>query len=113
MRRLAPLGLFVLMLGCKSPEEKACANTVQLIADSGVTNGRSDAGKSESDRRRDCLNSLGRLQQQLQPEEEQWFTYLRCLSAAQSMSAQFDCLGPLTSPDVNVDAKPDAKQPSR
>lgn len=98
MRRLAPLGLVVLAFGCKSPEEKACINTVRLIAESGVTNGRSDDGKSESDRRDDCLESLGRLRQQLQPGEEQWFAYLRCLTAAQSMSAQFDCLGPLTAP---------------
>jgi hypothetical protein len=100
MRRLAPLCLLVLAVGCKSPEEKACANTVRLIAESGVTNGRPDDGKSESDRRRACLESLGRLRQELQPEEEQWFVYMRCLNAADSMSAQFDCLGPLTTPDA-------------
>jgi hypothetical protein len=107
MRRLAPLGLVValLLVGCKSPEEKACVNTVRLIAESGVTNGRSDDGKSESDRQDDCLESLGRLRQQLDPGEEQWFAYLRCLTAAESMSAQFDCLGPLTAP------APEAQQP--
>ena len=109
MRRLAPLCLVVLALGCKTPEEKACANTVRLIAESGVTNGRPDAGKSESDRERDCLESLGRLRYELQPDEEQWFAYLRCLTAATNMSEQFDCLGPLSTPL----APPNANQPSR
>jgi len=98
MRRLVPLCLVVLAVGCKSPEEKACVNTVRLIAESGVTGGRSDDGKSEQERQRDCLESLGRLRHELQPDEEQWFAYLRCLTAAQSMSEQFDCLAPLTTP---------------
>ena len=84
------------MVGCKSPEEKACVNTVRLIADSGVADGRE--GTSKKQRRRDCVDSLARLRQQLQPSQDQWFTYLDCLSAAQSMSEQFDCLAPLSSP---------------
>jgi hypothetical protein len=112
MRRLAPLCLLVLAVGCKSPEEKACANTVRVIAESGVTDGRSDDGKSEQQRERDCLESLGRLRRELQPDEEQWFAYLRCLTAAQSMNDQFDCLGPLTTPPAAA-APNQNKQPSR
>lgn len=111
MRRLAPLALLALtlMVGCKSPEEKACAHTVELIAKSGITN-----NKSERDRQSDCLDSLGRLRQQTKPDEEQWYAYLRCLTAAQDMSEQFDCLGPLTGPPVASGPAPaDAKQPSR
>jgi hypothetical protein len=109
MRRLAPLCLFVLAFGCKTPEEKACANTVRIIAESGVDNGA--AGKSEQQRRRDCLESLGRLRQQQQPEEEQWFAYLRCLTAANDMNAQFECLGPLTGADANSPAAEAGKTP--
>jgi hypothetical protein len=102
MRRLAPLCLFVLAFGCKSPEEKACANTVRIIAESGVDNGA--AGKTEQQRNRDCLESLGRLRQQLQPDEEQWFAYMRCLTVADSMPAQFECLEIVTGPAT--DSKP-------
>jgi hypothetical protein len=97
MRRIAAAPcLLVLALGCKSPEEKACDNTVRIIAESGATDGRPDANKSEKQRYRDCLDSLGRLRQQIQPEEEVWFAYLRCLIAADSMKGQFECLAPLT-----------------
>jgi hypothetical protein len=95
---LAAPCLLVLALGCKSPEEQACDNTVRIIATSGVTEGRPDADKSDKQRRRDCLESLGRLRQQIQPDEDVWFVYLRCLTDADSMKAQFDCIAPLTNP---------------
>ena len=112
MRRIAAAPcLLVLALGCKSPEEKACDNTVRIIAESGVTDGRPDADKSERQRRRDCLESLGRLRQQIQPSEDVWFTYLGCLTAADSMSAQFECLTPLT--ELQMQQAPSATQPDR
>jgi len=103
--------LLVLALGCKSPEERACENTVKIIEQSGAAAERSGAGKSEKDRYRDCLESLGRLRQQIQPDEEMWFAYLRCLNAADSMSAQFECLAPLT--ELQNQQTPNAEQPSR
>src|SRR5690606_20535301 len=78
---------------------------------SGAAAERSGAGKSEQDRYRDCLESLGRLRQQIQPDEEMWFAYLRCLNAADSMSAQFECLAPLT--ELQNQQTPNAEQPSR
>ncbi|MFO7563631.1 MAG: hypothetical protein R6X02_13370 [Enhygromyxa sp.] len=111
MRRIAAPCLIVLALGCKSPEEKACDNTVRIIEQSGATDGRPDANKSEKERRRDCLDSLGRLRQQIQPEEDVWFAYLGCLTAADSMKAQFDCLAPLTGQQQLGSA--DATQPER
>lgn len=112
MRKIAAPCLIVLALGCKSPEEKACANTVEVIERSGANDGRADAGKSEKQRYRDCLDSLGRLRQQIQPEEDVWFTYLACLTAADSMNAQFECLAPLTELQMQQQAGK-AQQPDR
>lgn len=94
MRRLAPLCLVLLVVGCKSPEEKACENIVRINEAHAAESGRSD-GKSSSDHQRGCLDSLRRLQGQLEPSEDEWFTYLACVRAAEQMSDQAKCLAPL------------------
>ena len=103
MRRCLPLCLVLLTIACKSPEEKACENTVRIIESS--EHGRSaDIGIAELER--GCLESLVRLRHQIQPDEEMWFTYLRCLRAATDMSDQAKCLEPLTAPKAQPTGAP-------
>jgi len=97
MRRFVPLCLLgsSLLLGCQSLEDRACENTVRVNLAAAAEAGRTET-RSESQLQRNCMDSLMRLRQEIQPDEEAWFTYMRCVREAPDMAAQGTCLEPLT-----------------
>lgn len=103
------MSLVLVLFGCKSPEERACAHTVTLLENSQASHYQED-GKDRTKHVRDCVESLRRLRAEIKPNEELWFTYLRCLSDSADMSAQFDCLAPLTKEQMKDIAQAIPKQ---
>jgi hypothetical protein len=105
MRRCLLPCLVLLTVACKSPEERACENTNRLN-EAAVAERSPNDTKSANQRQRGCLESLGRLRQEIQPDEELWFAYLRCLQSATQMSDQAKCLEPLTAVQMQqIDGK--------
>jgi hypothetical protein len=98
MRRFAPLclfgALFTSVIGCQSIEDRACETTVRINLAAAAEAGRED-NRTENELNRNCIDSLQRLRQEIQPDEEAWFTYMRCLRGAQDMADQAKCLEPL------------------
>lgn len=95
-RSSVSLAFVLLLCGCGTPEERACAHTIELFEASNELPRFNEDGKGRVKHQRDCVESLRRLRAELHPDEDQWFAYLRCLRAAPDMPAQFDCLGPLS-----------------
>jgi hypothetical protein len=100
------------LVGCQSVEDQACENTVAINEKVAAENGSSD-GKSTRQHQRDCIDSLVRLRQQIQPGEDTWFAYMNCLRAATSMSEQGQCLAPLTALQTQDIKKATAETPSQ
>lgn len=105
MRRCVPLALVLLSFACKSPEEKACETSVRIIEAHTASTGQGD-GKTSREHQRGCVDGLRRLREQLQPSEDEWFTYLRCVRAAAQMTDQSKCLQPLIDDEAEVGIAP-------
>ena len=101
----------VSLVGCKSVEDLACENSVAINEQVTAEQGARD-GKTTRQHQRDCIDSLVRLRQQIQPDEDTWFRYMNCLRAATSMAEQGECLAPLTALQ-NQDIKKRRPSPHR
>jgi len=95
MRPLVPASLLMILCGCSTPEERACAHTIELFEASSELPRFNDDRKSKVKRQRDCAESLRRLRIDIRPTEDQWYAYLWCVSEAPDINAQFQCLEPL------------------